>query len=47
MTDLLSQRSIRLSVCKILMPAVHAYRLTAIPSSGTLHPGQRVPSPLL
>lgn len=47
MIDLLSQYSIPLSVCTFLTPPVHAYRLTAIPSSGTLHLGQRALSLLL
>lgn len=47
MTDLLSQYSIPLSMSAFLTSPVHAYRLTAIPSSGTLHLGQRVPSLLL
>lgn len=39
--DLLSRYSVPLSVCTFLTPPVHAYRSTAIPSSGTLRLGQR------
>ncbi|KAK2511045.1 Ncstn [Columba guinea] len=39
--DLLSRYSVPLSVCTFLTPPVRAYRSTAIPSSGTLRPGQR------